>query len=61
VRWIVLRELDRLDEAAYLREHGVIIVSERALQAHSAPVGEYVGRRSGAACASRACTTASTA
>ena len=44
LRWIVLRELDRLDEAAYLREHGVIIVSERALQAHSAPVGEYGGR-----------------
>ena len=44
VRWIVLRELERLDDAAYLREHGVIIVSERALQAHSAPVGEYRGR-----------------
>jgi hypothetical protein len=44
VRWIVLRELDRLDEAAYLRGHGVIIVSERALQGHSAPVGEYRGR-----------------
>lgn len=44
VRWIVQRELDRLDDAAYLREHGVIIVSERALQAHSAPVGEYRGR-----------------
>jgi len=44
LRWIVLRELERLDQAPYLREHGVIIVSERALQAHSAPIGEYRGR-----------------
>jgi len=43
VRWIVLRELERLDDAAYLREHGVVIVSERALQEHSAPIGEYRG------------------
>ena len=43
VRWIVLRELERLDDAAYLREHGVVIVSERALQEHSASIGEYRG------------------
>jgi hypothetical protein len=44
VRWIVQRELDRLDDPAFLREHGVIVVSESALQARSAPVGEYRGR-----------------
>lgn len=44
LHWLVLRELDRLDDAAYLREHGVVIVSERALQARSAPIGEYRGR-----------------
>ena len=44
LHWIVLRELDRLDSPDYLREHGVVIVSERGLQDHSAPVGEYRGR-----------------
>jgi hypothetical protein len=41
--WIVRRELERLEEPAYLRQHGVVIVSERALQSHSAPIGEYRG------------------
>lgn len=41
--WIVRRELERLDDPDYLREHGVIIVSDRALEAHSAPIGEYRG------------------
>jgi len=41
--WIVLREMERVADPAYLREHGVVIVSEKALQAHSAPIGEYRG------------------
>ena len=41
--WLVLRELDKLEDPAYPREHGVLIVSEAALQAHSEPIGEYLG------------------
>ena len=41
--WLVLRELDRLEDPRYLREHGVVIVAEGALQAHSEPIGEYMG------------------
>ena len=33
----------RFSDPAYLRRHGVVIVSTRALQAHSAPIGEYKG------------------
>jgi len=39
VRW----ELERLDHPAYLREHGVVVVSAKVLQDHSAPIGEYRG------------------
>ena len=39
VRW----ELERLDHPAYLRQHGVVIVSESALQGHSVSIGEYRG------------------
>jgi len=42
--WLVLRELDRLDDPAYLRKQGVVIVLDRILEAHSAPIGEYRGR-----------------
>ena len=41
--WLVQRELDKLEDPRYLREHGVVIVSESALQAHSEPIGEYMG------------------
>ena len=41
--WLVQRELDKLDDPAYLRDHGVVIVAETALQAHSAPIGTYLG------------------
>jgi hypothetical protein len=41
--WLVHRELAKLTDALYLRSHGVIIVSERALQARSEPIGEYMG------------------
>lgn len=43
-RWLVRRELAKLTDARYLRAHGVVIVSERVLQARSAPIGEYMGR-----------------
>jgi hypothetical protein len=42
--WLVRRELGKLEDPRYLREHGVVIVSEDALQAHSEPIGEYMGR-----------------
>ena len=41
--WLVQRELDKLEDPGYLREHGVVIVSEAALEAHSEPIGEYLG------------------
>jgi hypothetical protein len=44
LHWLVMRQLDRDSDPAWLREHGIIIVSERALQAHSAPIGRYHGR-----------------
>jgi len=43
VLWVVRREMARLEDPAYLREHGVVIVSDQALQGHSAPIGEYDG------------------
>ena len=39
VRW----ELERLEQPAYLREHGVVIVSEEVLQGHSESIGDYRG------------------
>ena len=42
--WLVRRKLDELDDPAHLRQHGVVIVSENALQRRSAPIGEYLGR-----------------
>jgi hypothetical protein len=41
--WLVRHALDNLTDPAYLREHGVVIVVERALQAHTASIGEYMG------------------
>lgn len=42
--WLVWRELDRLADPQYLRDHGVVIVRDSALQAHSDSVGTYKGR-----------------
>ena len=42
--WLVQRELAKLEDRDYLRAHGVVIVSQTALQAHSAPIGHYLGR-----------------
>jgi hypothetical protein len=41
--WLVQREMAKLSDPRYLRDHGVVIVSERALQAHSESIGEYQG------------------
>jgi hypothetical protein len=43
VHFLVQREFGKLADPAYLRAHGVVLVSERALQDHSAPIGEYRG------------------
>lgn len=44
LHWLVLRHFDQLGDPAYFRRHGVVIVCERALEARSAPIGEYMGR-----------------
>jgi len=36
-------QLDRLDDPAWLREHGVVIVKESALSGHADPIGKYRG------------------
>jgi hypothetical protein len=43
--WVVRRELDRLDDPAWLRERGVVIVRDGAIQERSAPIGQYMGAR----------------
>lgn len=37
------REFLRRSQPAYLRAHGVVVVSERVLQKRSAPIGMYLG------------------
>jgi hypothetical protein len=44
LHWLVLRHFDQISEPAYLRSHGVVVIFERALQAQSEPIGEYMGR-----------------
>lgn len=44
LHWIVQRQFAKLSDPAYLREQGVVIVSQRALQTHSEPIGEYMGQ-----------------
>jgi hypothetical protein len=41
---IIASQLDRLRDPAYLCREGVVVVVEEILQAHSAPVGQYMGR-----------------
>jgi hypothetical protein len=41
--WLLQRELAKLDDPGYLRGHGVVIVSPAALEAHTAPIGRYMG------------------
>lgn len=41
--WWTHRQLARLSDPRYLREQGVVIVLEKAIEAHTAAVGEYLG------------------
>ena len=41
--WLVRREIDRLEDPSYLRRNGVVIVLERALEAHGDALGRYMG------------------
>ena len=43
LHWLVLRHFDQIADPACLRRHGVVVVLERALQARSEPIGEYLG------------------
>jgi hypothetical protein len=43
IHFLVKREFEKLADPVYLRAHGVVLVSERALQAHADPIGEYRG------------------
>lgn len=43
LHWLVLREMSKESDPQYLREHGVVIVSEKALQGHSPAIGKYRG------------------
>jgi len=42
--WAVQRELARQADPAYLRRHGVVIQSLRAIDACAAPIGAYMGQ-----------------
>ena len=42
--WVVQRQLALQSDPAYLRQHGVVIVSLNAIEFHSEPVGTYAGR-----------------
>ena len=44
LHWIVQRQFAKLRDPAYLREHGVVVLSQRALQTHSDPIGVYMGQ-----------------
>lgn len=41
--WLVQREVAKLRDPAYLRAHGVVLVSQRILQGCAEPIGEYLG------------------
>ncbi len=40
---LVLWQIERLSDPAYLRAHGIVVVREEALEAHSESIGEYLG------------------
>jgi hypothetical protein len=42
---LVLWQLAKLDDPAYLRTQGIVVVRECALDGHSEPIGDYAGRR----------------
>jgi hypothetical protein len=41
---LVLWQLNRLDDPAYLRQEGVVILRDEALQGHAMQVGRYKNR-----------------
>ena len=41
---LVLWQIDRLQDPAYLRAHGIVVVRESALDGHTGAVGQYAGR-----------------
>lgn len=41
--WLVNRQLARLDDPDYLRRQGIVIVLEKAIEAHTPAIGEYRG------------------
>ena len=43
--WWVQRQFAQLSDPGYLRTQGVVIVLDKALEAHSAAIGEYQGRQ----------------
>lgn len=42
--WFLNWQIARLADPKYLRERGVVIVLEKALEAHTDPIGEYMGQ-----------------
>ena len=42
--WLVQYHLAREEDSAYLRRHGVVIVSLEAIEAHSEPIGRLHGQ-----------------
>ena len=42
--WWVQRQFAQLSDPGYLRTQGVVIVLDKALEAHSAAIGEYMGQ-----------------
>lgn len=43
LHWVILRSFDRLDSAAYLRESGVVILDQRALDMCGDIIGSFSG------------------
>ncbi len=42
--WWLQRQLAQLSDPEYLKNHGVVIVLEKALEARAEPIGVYMGR-----------------
>lgn len=42
--WLVQRQFDLLEDCAYLRSHGVVIVKTSAVECCSESLGRYMGR-----------------
>ena len=42
--WALTRELDRLEDPAYLARQGIVIVKLSALDSHAEAIGVYKGR-----------------